>query len=81
MFVDMATDSFLFTNPLNSKMHPWIAFGFNLVGFIFITQLASYFFRRKSDPREPILLRPKIPFIGHVLGLQKHGNMYMQKLM
>lgn len=46
-----------------------------LVVYLFIQSL-----RPKSDPREPILLRPKVPIIGHVLGLQKHGNMYMQRL-
>lgn len=58
-----------------------MAWGINIGIIIAITQLFSYFFSQKSDPREPILLSPKIPIIGHVLGLQKHGNMYMQKLM
>jgi hypothetical protein len=41
--------------------------------------LSSLFHGR--DPREPPEVAPKIPIIGHALGLQKYGNMYMAKLL
>ncbi|KAK3291996.1 cytochrome P450 [Chaetomium fimeti] len=28
------------------------------------------------DPREPPLIHPKIPFIGHIIGLLRHGTKY-----
>ncbi|KAK1974705.1 cytochrome P450 [Colletotrichum cereale] len=34
--------------------------------------LESYFFLA-HDPREPAYIRPKVPLIGHVLGLNKYG--------
>jgi hypothetical protein len=32
------------------------------------------------DPREPPLVRPKIPFIGHLIGLMRHQTTYLQML-
>ncbi len=40
----------------------------------------SYFFMRlrlhKHDPQEPALIPQAIPYIGHVLGIFKHGFGY-----
>lgn len=35
-----------------------------------LDHLLSY----KFDPREPPLVKPTIPYIGHILGLIQHGN-------
>lgn len=49
-----------------------------LVGTIFAVVvvgcylLESLFFLSK-DPREPDYFRPKVPLIGHLLGLNKYG--------
>lgn len=32
------------------------------------------------DPREPPLLKPKIPYIGHIIGLFKHHTAYFTML-
>ncbi len=33
-----------------------------------------------SDPREPPVFRPKIPVIGHLIGIMQHEADYLQKL-
>jgi cytochrome P450 len=46
-----------------------------LVAFV----IASVLFRAtrtKPDPREPPVLQPRIPFIGHIIGLLQHGSDY-----
>jgi hypothetical protein len=30
----------------------------------------------RMDSREPPMLRPKVPFFGHLLGLIQHSNQY-----
>lgn len=36
--------------------------------------------RIKMDPREPALLRPWIPFIGHLIGMLRYHQAYFEKL-
>jgi hypothetical protein len=36
--------------------------------------------RIKMDPREPPLLRPWIPFIGHLIGMLRYHQTYFEKL-
>lgn len=36
--------------------------------------------RIKMDPREPPLLRPWIPFIGHLIGMLQYNQAYFEKL-
>jgi hypothetical protein len=28
------------------------------------------------DPREPPIIKPRIPYIGHILGIIRHGTKY-----
>ncbi|KAJ6588899.1 cytochrome P450 [Mycena capillaripes] len=42
--------------------------------FVFTRQLSS----RKLDPREPPLVTPAIPFIGHLLGMIIYGGRYLK---
>ena len=30
------------------------------------------------DPREPPVIKPRIPYIGHVLGIIMHGTKYFE---
>lgn len=34
----------------------------------------------KMDPREPPVVRPKVPFIGHIIGLLTDGPNYMKRI-
>ncbi|KAF2462769.1 cytochrome P450 [Lindgomyces ingoldianus] len=38
------------------------------------------FFRVKLDPREPPVIQPKIPLIGHIIGLMRDGASYFEKI-
>ena len=35
---------------------------------------------KKHDPREPPVIPQSIPYVGHLLGLLRHGEKYMQDL-
>ena len=39
-----------------------------------------YFLHPKYDPREPPVLPHYIPYIGHILGLVRHGQRYFEIL-
>lgn len=34
----------------------------------------------KCDPQEPPLLKPSIPYIGHIIGLFRYNGEYFEKL-
>lgn len=34
------------------------------------------FLRVKRDPREPPVIRPTVPLIGHIIGLLRYGTDY-----
>ena len=34
----------------------------------------------KLDRREPPLIHPSIPLIGHAIGMLRHGNFYLKNL-
>ena len=39
----------------------------------------SFFNSPKRDSREPPVLRSSIPYIGHILGLLRHGTRYYEQ--
>ncbi|KAK4038603.1 cytochrome P450 [Parachaetomium inaequale] len=45
-------------------------------GVVIVFYLLSRFLTLPLDPQEPPLVRSKIPFIGHVIGLLRHGTKY-----
>ncbi|KAL4995055.1 cytochrome P450 [Aspergillus recurvatus] len=45
-----------------------------------VTSLGYIFSRRATDAREPPRVHSKIPFIGHLLGLMRHGMEYSSRL-
>ncbi|KAJ0165201.1 hypothetical protein CTA2_12042 [Colletotrichum tanaceti] len=57
-----------------------------LVGTIFAVVVAGCYllealFFLSKDPREPVYFRPKVPLIGHLLGLNKYGaGQYFTKI-
>lgn len=42
--------------------------------------LISHSFRIKVDPREPPVVYPKAPFIGHIIGMVREGPLYLRRL-
>ncbi|KAK4157557.1 cytochrome P450 [Chaetomidium leptoderma] len=42
--------------------------------------LLSCFLTLPHDPKEPPLIRPQIPFIGHIIGLLRHGTKYYSNM-
>ena len=42
--------------------------------------LASHLLGIKVDPREPPVVYPKVPFIGHIIGMVREGPLYLQRL-
>jgi hypothetical protein len=48
--------------------------------FIGITVLLWTWTRDVSDPREPPLLKPRFPVIGHLLGIMQHEAEYFQRI-
>lgn len=36
--------------------------------------------RMKVDPREPPIVHPKVPFLGHIVGMLTEGPMYLKRV-
>ncbi|PLB49117.1 cytochrome P450 [Aspergillus steynii IBT 23096] len=51
-----------------------------LVGVVLLAYVTEYLLSIRDDPREPIRLRPKVPVIGHILGLIRNGPSYHSQL-
>ena len=49
---------------------------YGLLGLVFISYGAEWYFINKDDPREPPTVRSTIPFIGHLVGIIRHGSSY-----
>ena len=39
----------------------------------------TFFFSPQPDSREPPVLRSSIPYIGHIIGLLRHGTRYYEQ--
>ncbi len=59
------------------KMLREVAYG--LAGLAFIAFAIDFLFRLRDDPREPPRLGPKVPLIGHVIGMMQYGSAYYNK--
>ena len=53
-----------------------IAVVVSIIGTVFV--LANYFLGPKYDVREPPIIRPKVPLVGHIIGLLRHGLRYFE---
>ncbi|CAJ2510213.1 Uu.00g061130.m01.CDS01 [Anthostomella pinea] len=49
---------------------------YTLAGLVALAYAADFAFGLRDDPREPRRVRPRIPFIGHVLGIVRYGSAY-----
>jgi hypothetical protein len=54
----------------------WLA----LLVVVVTTLLAFVLAKRSRDPREPPVISPRVPFIGHGMELTKHGVDYFTLL-
>lgn len=52
---------------------------YGLVGLVLLAYVVDFLYSLRDDPREPPRIRPKVPIIGHVLGLMQHGPTYYKK--
>ena len=55
-------------------------FAYGVLGVVLFAYAAEYLFSIRDDPREPVRLRPKVPLIGHILGLINSGPSYHSQL-
>lgn len=46
------------------------------MSLVIIHQLLRY----KPDPREPPVIYPRIPYVGHAIGMLLHGKRYIRTL-
>jgi hypothetical protein len=51
-----------------------------IVGLLTLWVTLRYLSARKLDPREPTVLPPWIPVVGHVLGMAFYGGRYVKRL-
>lgn len=51
-----------------------------VLAIVALTALAGHFFSAPLDPQEPPPLKPFIPFIGHIIGMIRHGNRFLSRL-
>ncbi|KAL5116619.1 hypothetical protein ACEQ8H_005497 [Pleosporales sp. CAS-2024a] len=45
-----------------------------------VMMLVSVFLRPKVDPREPPVVHPKVPFVGHLIGTILEGPLYFKRV-
>lgn len=47
-----------------------------LVTVLFVYRYAA----RKIHPKEPSVVAPRVPFVGHLIGMAMHGGKYVKNL-
>lgn len=55
-----------------------LAVSMGMLGIFLTLWLASKYFESEHDPREPPLVEPTLPLLGHVVGMARHGPKYFQ---
>lgn len=50
------------------------------LGFCVLLALWHYFDVSGHDPREPPIVKPSIPLIGHFVGFYRYGVSYMDRM-
>jgi hypothetical protein len=50
------------------------------LGFCVLLALWHYFDVSGHDPREPPIVKPSIPLIGHFVGFYRHGVTYLDRM-
>lgn len=46
------------------------------IGIAFLSNVL----RIKVDPREPPVVHPKVPFLGHIIGMLTEGPLYLKRV-
>lgn len=49
-----------------------------LVGFVAVCYLLQNYYAPKTAPNEPPVLSHPIPYVGHIIGLLRHGLAYFE---
>ncbi|RYP81459.1 hypothetical protein DL770_005892 [Monosporascus sp. CRB-9-2] len=52
---------------------------YGVTGLVLLAYTADFFYNVGDDPLEPTRIRSRVPLIGHVLGLMRHGPTYYRK--
>lgn len=59
----------------------WTMYGGVVIATILLFYNLNLRLRKKPvDPREPVFLYPKIPVIGHIIGLFQYGGAYYTRI-
>ena len=55
--------------------------GFSILALLAVGTLLRLFFSTHGlDPHEPSLVRPTVPYVGHLWGLMKYSHEYLANL-
>lgn len=49
-----------------------------LIAFVAVCYLLDYFYAPKNAPNEPPVLSHPVPYVGHIIGLLRHGVAYFE---
>jgi len=49
---------------------------YGIAGLVLLAYAVDFLFSLGDDPREPPRIRPKVPLIGHLLGIMGSGPVY-----
>jgi len=65
------------------ELSPWLTFAVKIIAVIVAVRWATLLLRgsKQRDEREPPVVEPNIPIVGHVLGLVQYGNLYLAKVL
>jgi hypothetical protein len=67
----------MFTSDLRHSANVYLAITTLVAALFLFTALST----PRLDPREPPILKPTIPFIGHIIGMIRHQAIHHQTLL
>lgn len=66
------------TTAIASPSLPVSVLSLLLAGIVFFVAVIHRLLFIDYDPREPPIIKPKIPYIGHILGIIRYGTKYFE---
>lgn len=51
-----------------------------VLGIVIFLYSVEILFNLRDDPREPPRISPRVPLLGHILGLMRNGTSYYGKI-
>ncbi|KAI0120454.1 cytochrome P450 [Hypoxylon sp. NC0597] len=67
-------------NDLAAEWWPFSASATAIIGIITLYFITYQLSSRKIDPREPLVIAPTVPIVGHILGMALLGGRYIKNL-